>query len=86
METMLPDFTLITQNVDGMHQRAGNKNVIELHGNLHRTRCQDEDLLIEEWEEADEVPPHCPNCSGLLRPDVVWFGEPLLDDSYSRSK
>lgn len=86
METLVPEFTLITQNVDGLHQRAGSTRVIELHGNIHRSRCFDEDTVIEKWAETDQVPPRCPNCGGMLRPDVVWFGEALSDDSYSKAK
>jgi NAD-dependent deacetylase len=70
-------FTLITQNVDGLHQRAGSQDIIELHGNLWRTKCATEDRVVDEWLPTDDVPPHCPRCSGLLRPDVVWFGEAL---------
>ena len=70
-------FTLITQNVDGLHQRAGNRSPIELHGNILRTKCFDEDTIIEFWREDGDIPPHCPQCGGLLRPDVVWFGEEL---------
>lgn len=86
METLVPEFTLITQNVDGLHQRAGNTNVIELHGNIHRSRCFDEDIVIDKWMDTDEAPPRCPHCGGLLRPDVVWFGEALPSDSYSLAK
>jgi NAD-dependent deacetylase len=70
-------FTLITQNVDGLHQLAGNTGVIELHGNLHRTKCFREEILIDEWVDTGEVPPRCPRCGDRLRPDVVWFGEVL---------
>ncbi len=70
-------FTLITQNVDGLHQRAGSRNVVELHGNINRTKCFDEDVVIESWEETGDAPPRCPRCGGPLRPDVVWFGEML---------
>ncbi len=70
-------FTLITQNVDGLHQRAGSRSIIELHGNLCRTKCFTEDRVVEAWPPTDEAPPHCPCCGGLLRPDVVWFGEAL---------
>ena len=77
MEKHIPHFALITQNVDGLHQRAGSQNVIELHGNIARTRCFFEDLIIESWENSAEVPPCCPHCGGPLRPDVVWFGELL---------
>ena len=85
MESHLKDqgnkFTLITQNVDGFHQRAGNKDAIELHGNIHHSKCFDCDapgpgnLFIK-----DELP-HCQICDGLLRPDVVWFGEGLPSKS-----
>lgn len=70
-------FTLITQNIDGLHQRAGSKSIVELHGNINRTKCFDECTLVEEYDNEDGVPPRCPNCGGLLRPDVVWFGENL---------
>jgi NAD-dependent deacetylase len=77
IEEHVPQFTLITQNVDGLHQRAGSRHVIELHGNITRTKCFDEDVLVEHWPDTGDVPPHCPRCGGLLRPDVVWFGEML---------
>jgi NAD-dependent deacetylase len=70
-------FTLITQNVDGLHQKAGSTGVIELHGNITRTRCFDEDVIVTAWEYTREAPPRCPRCGGLLRPDVVWFEEEL---------
>lgn len=73
----LPRLTLITQNVDGLHQRAGSENVIELHGNIMRTKCFDNGHVVAAWPETDESPPHCPRCGSLLRPDVVWFGEGL---------
>lgn len=70
-------LTLITQNVDGLHQLAGSRRVIELHGNLARTRCFAEDVVVETWVEDGQVPPRCPRCGAGLRPDVVWFGEAL---------
>ena len=76
MEKRVPDFTLITQNVDGLHRKAGNRNLLELHGNLQRVRCSECSHVAETWEETGEVP-HCAKCGGLLRPDVVWFGESL---------
>ena len=76
MEQRLPGLTLITQNVDGMHQRAGNKNVLELHGSLIRTRCTRDGKIVTEWD-ADGPIPHCRACGAMLRPDVVWFGEML---------
>lgn len=77
LERELPQFTLITQNVDGLHQRAGSRHVIELHGNITRTKCFDEGDLIDTWPPTSDVPPRCPRCGGYLRPDVVWFGEML---------
>ncbi len=71
------DFTLITQNVDGLHRKAGSQNIIEIHGNIQLTKCDDCLEPISTWEDTDSSPPHCPHCDGLLRPDVVWFGEPL---------
>jgi NAD-dependent deacetylase len=77
LEPRVPQFTLITQNVDGLHRRAGNLNVIELHGNIQRTICFDDGQVVDSWTESEEIPPRCPRCGGLLRPDVVWFGESL---------
>jgi NAD-dependent deacetylase len=76
MEHVVPDFTLITQNVDNLHQRAGSRRVIELHGNITRVKCFERNHPVAEWRE-DSIPPRCPECQGRLRPDVVWFGENL---------
>ncbi len=77
LEQVVPKFTLITQNVDSLHQRAGSNNVIELHGNITRTICFKEGTIIESWSDSDEIPPRCPNCNSYLRPGVIWFGESL---------
>ena len=75
------DITLITQNVDGLHQRAGCSNVIELHGNIKRNRCLKCGKVLETLEiKAEEIPPRC-QCGGKIRPDVVWFGEMLPQDA-----
>ena len=76
MQDLEQNFTLVTQNVDGLHQRAGSLDVIELHGNILRTRCSVEGVEVDEQEESGS-PPVCPSCGALLRPDVVWFGEML---------
>jgi len=73
----VPELTLITQNVDGLHQRAGSHDVVELHGNIATTKCFDEDSIVSEYAETGAVPPRCPRCGGLLRPGVVWFHESL---------
>ena len=67
----------ITQNVDGLHQRAGSNHVIELHGNITRVRCTRGCGVFEEWEDEMGKVPLCPHCGARLRPDVVWFGEML---------
>jgi NAD-dependent deacetylase len=77
LERRIPEFTLVTQNVDGLHERAGSRNVIELHGNILRSKCSREGGLVEPEEQDDSVPPRCPRCGAFLRPDVVWFGEML---------
>jgi NAD-dependent deacetylase len=77
MARRVPGFTLITQNVDGLHQKAGSQDVIELHGNLQRVKCSECGMQAHGWDESTESVPQCPSCGGLLRPDVVWFGESL---------
>jgi NAD-dependent deacetylase len=76
LERKAPSFTLVTQNVDGLHERAGSNDVIELHGNIMRMLCSAEGVLVEDYE-PDPKPPPCPNCGAPLRPGVVWFGETL---------
>jgi NAD-dependent deacetylase len=82
MQTRFPRFTLITQNVDGLHQRAGSIEVTELHGNIVRSRCfAGCGMAYEKPEDLpDGEPPCCPACGSWLRPDVVWFGEMLDAD------
>jgi len=73
-------FSLITQNVDGLHQRAGSRAVIELHGALRRSRCSACDLPPFDDETPHLTPPPCPRCGAPLRPAVVLFDEPLGAD------
>lgn len=80
IEEKVENFTLITQNVDGLHKMAGSQKILELHGNIMRYKCADENIPIREFSAGSEVPPRCPNCGGYVRPDVVWFGE-NLDES-----
>ena len=80
LEKRNPQFTLITQNVDNLHRFAGSQNVLELHGNIQRVRCADCYTFTESWGDDTESVPTCTVCGGLLRPDVVWFGESLPRD------
>lgn len=86
LERRKPRFTLVTQNVDGLHQRAGSRNVLMLHGDIWTVRC-----LHCGRERRDgrvplpEIPPRC-ECGGLLRPGVVWFGEMLPARVWERAE
>ncbi|HMQ34956.1 MAG TPA: NAD-dependent protein deacylase [Chloroflexaceae bacterium] len=85
LEARVPRLTLITQNVDGLHRRAGSRDPIELHGDLTRARCSAEGTLYTSWDEAEPGPPPCPACGAPLRPDVVWFGELLPEEALARA-
>lgn len=84
LQSLVPKMTLITQNVDGLHQRAGSRDVIEFHGNLFVDRCFAEGCVVEvpEIEDGVEV---CPSCGSRLRPGVVWFGEAIPEDAMLRA-
>jgi NAD-dependent deacetylase len=86
IEATRPGFFLATQNVDGLHARAGSRNLVELHGNIGRTICFDHRHLAESWQAVDEPPPRCAQCGSLLRPDVVWFGEALPEGAMYRAQ
>lgn len=75
------EYTLVTQNVDGLHVKAGSRRVLELHGNIGRVKCFTGNHPARQWDEADEVP-RCRQCGSFLRPDVVWFGERLPPDAF----
>lgn len=77
----VPSFSLITQNVDSLHRRAGSRDVIELHGDILRSRCSSCHAIATDIDEASPSPPPCPQCGAPVRPDVVWFGETLPDDA-----
>jgi len=70
------DVVVLTQNIDGLHQRSGSTNVLELHGSIIRIKCTVCDFLDNITENFESLPPKC-KCGSMLRPDVVWFGEPL---------
>lgn len=82
-------FVLITQNVDGLHQRAGSRNVIELHGSIHKTHCANPACTLAAFEDANphqQEIPRCPVCTNVLRPGIVLFGEPLPAEQSWRAK
>ncbi len=84
-------FTLVTQNVDGLHRAAGSENILELHGNIHHNKCVDCNHQFPEETDIDpDNIPSCPRCGGKIRPDVVWFGEMLdpkiIDKAFSESE
>ncbi len=76
LAALVPALTIVTQNVDGLHQRAGSVGVIEYHGNLFENRCFVEGCIVADADMSAAVPV-CPGCGGLLRPGVVWFGEAI---------
>ncbi len=88
LEGLVPELTLVTQNVDGLHARAGSSDVIEFHGNLFATRCFVEGCIVEVAD--DDGVPTCPGCGSPVRPGVVWFGEAIpasaLDQSFAAAK
>ena len=85
LERHTRSLTLITQNVDGLHAKAGSKNITEIHGNIWKTRC----TVCGDVSHNPDVPiailPHCKKCNGLLRPHIVWFGESLDPADIKRS-
>src|SRR5437588_1111863 len=78
MEKRAPEFLLVTQNVDGLHERAGSKRIVELHGNIHRFRCFENDCASDNFDLEHG---RCRACGGNLRPNVIWFGEMLPTDA-----
>jgi len=85
LENEKTNFTLVTQNIDGLHQLTGNRNIIEMHGNLWQIRCTSCGVVEENHDvPLKEIHPKCKNCDALGRPNVVWFGEmipmPIIDN------
>ena len=77
MESRQGQFRLLTQNVDGLHGRAGSRNLVELHGNIWKVRCTGCGAVSEDRRVPIPIPPYCPSCGKMLRPHIVWFGEAL---------
>ena len=85
LEERLPRLTILTTNVDRMHQRAGSRNVIEMHGAMYDLACTRCELVTRHSSfEKLELPPACATCGAVLRPDMPLFGEPLRDEPFSR--
>ncbi|MHC1739014.1 MAG: NAD-dependent deacetylase [Ignavibacteriaceae bacterium] len=86
MENYFPEVTVVTQNVDNLHRRAGSKTIYELHGNIEKNFCIQCSKRYDyiNFPDADSSP-RC-DCGGLIRPDIVWFGEMLPDDQYSAAE
>jgi NAD-dependent deacetylase len=86
LERRAPEFTLITQNIDGLHDRAGSRNIVKVHGDIWMLRCK---VCGREREDLrtplPELPPYC-ECGGMLRPAVVWFGECLPPGVWSKAE
>jgi len=79
------EFCLLTQNVDGLHEMAGSRNLIELHGNIWKVRCTGCGDVTEDRRVPIPIPPYCSSCGKMLRPHIVWFGEMLDSDDVSRA-
>ena len=78
------DVSVLTQNIDGLHQRAGSTKVLELHGSIIKIKCTVCDFNDEIVTKFEKIPPKC-KCGNMLRPDVVWFGEPLPQDVWQQA-
>lgn len=85
MEERFPSFTLITQNVDGLHRKAGSKNIIEIHGNIWMVKCTGCGRISENLDVPIQILPYCSLCGSLIRPNVVWFGEALPKDTLEKA-
>ena len=86
LEERYADFQLVTQNVDGLHARAGSSDVVELHGNITQNLCFAEGTPVDAHAHGSSVPPRCPRCGAYLRPGVVWFGEALPREALARAE
>ena len=81
------DFTLVTQNIDGLHAQAGSQEVLELHGNINRSYCENcEKRFQMNTEDIPHKPENCDECGAQVRPDVVLFGEMLPVDAYVKAE
>jgi NAD-dependent deacetylase len=84
MDALYPSCVVVTQNIDNLHRRAGSRTVLELHGNIERNFCMDCRAPATPGEIAGQAgSPRCTGCGGLIRPDVVWFGEMLPEEEWN---
>jgi NAD-dependent deacetylase len=87
LESRIEHFRVITQNVDGLHQVAGSRSVVELHGNIARVKCSREGTIVADWDDSSaREAPRCARCGAFLRPDVVWFEETLPEDALAEAE
>ena len=84
LEPMFDEFLVVTQNIDDLHRKAGSKRIVEVHGNIFRYKCFDNNHPVEKLPATTEVPPRC-HCGSMIRPDVVWFGEMLAQEDLDRA-
>ena len=85
LENHIKHFWLITQNVDGLHPAAGSTKLSEIHGNIWKVRCTSCGNIQPNHDVPIAILPHCPDCQGLLRPHIVWFGESLDQQDLDQS-
>lgn len=86
-QSRFEDFTLVTQNIDGLHERAGSREVLELHGNIHRSVCPNcEKRFQMTAADIPHKPENCDECGGVVRPDVVLFGEMLPVETFIKAE
>jgi NAD-dependent deacetylase len=83
LENLVDHFFLITQTMDGLHHKAGSRNIIELHGNIWKAKCIQCDYSMDTENQAIGEEPRCPKCGNLLRPGVIWCGEALPEEQFS---
>jgi NAD-dependent deacetylase len=82
MQNHFSEVWVLTQNIDGFHHAAGSKNIIDIHGDIHSIYCMKGDYrtTVKDYSQLVEIPPKCPKCGGIVRPDVVLFGELLSQE------
>lgn len=87
LEKQVPEFLLVTQNVDGLHEQAGSHRIARLHGSIWKVRCTECSAEREDRQvPLDPLPPRCTQCGGLQRPGVVWFGESLPPEPIEKTE